>query len=355
MAEEDRENLAEDAPLQEMPKDEEIRDKETCEDELPESLPESFLQSTDNEENVPAPGGEEKVEAAADAELTEDVDLLIAEHDLMQDDTEQSSQKDEGVSILEPDQPECDINSTVENAKDGQGTSQNESPEGPKVTLSLESAGSHTANSGGLAVVGIPRVGSQGSIGHIHNSVQALIDKTSGFLDSDPPSTVSSMSDLDQAGLDALSSSSRVFESIKLETPSPIASSPQHASSHPGQTSHKQQSETLPHQQQVITSRDSSSFPADNQVSTPHATSKNVSVPSPDTEEDLLSQLDAELDSNKLSLQASANSENVDAKGPNGLMQRTACLSQLPEYKSLLCEWEALRKQTDEQQQRIKR
>ena len=65
-----------------------------------------------------------------------------------------------------------------------------------------------------------------GTLGHIHNSVQALIDKTSGFLDSDPPSTMSSMSDLDQAGLDALSfweafrnsSQRNAFTSITLAT-----------------------------------------------------------------------------------------------------------------------------------------
>ena len=71
-----------------------------------------------------------------------------------------------------------------------------------------------------------------------------------------------------------------------------------------------------------------------------------------DADEDLLSQLDAELHSDD---NGNTPETTNDVENPNGLIQRNINLSQIPEYKKLLSECEVLRKQTDQQQQQIKR
>ena len=142
---------------------------------------------------------------------------------------EDSAAKEVDLPLLEPDQPECDINS-LSSTDDNEGE-QSASACHPNVRVdtadtSAETEGNSVQDSSGglMAASNIPRVSSHGELGQIQNSVQALIDKTSGFLDSDPPSTMSSMSDLDQAGLNALSST-KVFDNLRRDTPSPRAQS----------------------------------------------------------------------------------------------------------------------------------
>ena len=275
---------------------------------------------------------------------------------------EDSAAKEIDIPSLEPDQPECDINSNTNNTE-GEQSAFHPSVHVDAAGTSAETEGSSVPDSSGglMAASNIPRVSSHGELGQIQNSVQALIDKTSGFLDSDPPSTMSSMSDLDQAGLDALSST-KVFDSLRRDTPSPRAQSPQQtAATNPSQTPseldlHAQAVQGTPSssQKQSKASHDSSCLPAGLNTDSSESVQKPIkpSTQSSDTDEDLLSQLDAELHSND---NGNTSETMNDVENPNGLIQRNVNLSQIPEYKKLLSECEMLRKQTDQQQQQIKR
>ncbi len=293
--------------------------------------PEDVIVQVDPDQQVPFESLEESVQSES-----EEVDRTLHQRPRHVD--------LDGASALETDQPECDINSGAESsgvqgaAAALQGDVDTENVNNSCVKVTREE----------LAVSSsIPRVSSQGAIGQIQNSVQALIDKTSAFLDSGPSSTLSSMSDLDQAGLDTLSCK---FDSIRFDTPSPVSTSPQHV----GQSGTSPRVAVSPDPAQDL--QVSSQF--DGKRSDERSVDPVVQVQTrPDTDEDLLSQLDAELDTSAADriVTESRSVESVDTDNHNGFLQRTGCLEQTPEYSRLMTECEALRKKTDQQQDRIKR
>ena len=328
-------------------------------------LPESLLQPSERQENIV----EHSSETQSDNDIENNgIQFESAETENNEDNVavanvqEDSAAKEVDLPLLEPDQPECDINSNPDD-NEGEQSAYHPSVHVDTAGTSAETEESSSQDSSGglMAASNIPRVSSHGELGQIQNSVQALIDKTSGFLDSDPPSTMSSMSDLDQAGLDSLSST-KVFDNLRRDTPSPRAQSPQQATAtNPSQTSsvldlqaQAVQGTPSSSQEQSKASHDSSCLPtslntnSSNSVQKPRTPSTQTS----DADEDLLSQLDAELhsDDNGNTPETTNYVEN-----PNGLIQRNINLSQIPEYKILLSECEMLRKQTDQQQQQIKR
>ena len=288
------------------------------------------------------------------------------------------TQKDGEAASGEPDEPECDININPD-AKSEDVNDSNSSQNSQNIPDIIASSSELTAAAGAgappavnsegttetLPTADIPRVSSQGSLGQIQNSVQALIDKTSGFLDSDPPSLMSSTSDLDQAGLDA---SSTKFDSIRLDTPSPREQSPLHTSqSEPTE----QTSSNIPNTQassKSASSQDTNCLPANVNSNTNSSSSVIIShepneqakssprrLPKVDTEEYLLSQLDAELQEGQPGDSLGADQDLKDPDNPNGLLQRNLSLSQIPEFKALQNQCELLKKMTDQQQQQIKR
>ena len=332
-------------------------------DDLPDAIPESLLLPSNNKGNCTQNETEKQPNSSENDEIqfeSLESEVTIQEAACANDNVlrEDSCRKDTENTLSEPDQPECDINSNSDGSeiqKDtGHDSVQIETAQTVSVTFGTTDC-SGGAGSSLASTLDIPRVSSHDELGKIQDSVQALIDKTSGFLDSDPPSTMSSMSDLDQAGLDALSST-KLFDTARLDTPSPRAQSPQQNtnSSQSSSVMHSQASSSGA-QQQSSASHDSSCLPANVNSINVQTTSK-ASTQISDTDEDLLSQLDAELDSNNDNNRPSGqNVESGDAENPNGLIQRNINLTQIPEYKKLLAECEMLRKQTDEQQQKIKR
>ncbi len=301
-------------------------------------------------------------------------------------------QKEGEAASGEPYEPECDININPDaklNTGNHSNSSQNipdiiESSELTKPADAVATAAISEGHAGLLPAADIPRVGSHGSLGQIQNSVQALIDKTSGFLDSDPPSLMSSTSELDQVGLDA---SSAKFDSIRMDTPSPREQSPLHTSqsAQPEQTNSNIPNTQTSHNKSV-SSQDNNCLPANVNSNSADVNSNSNSVnvnsnsniisssvnashdepneqvkssprrlPKVDTEEYLLSQLDAELQEGQPGDSLGASQEPRDPDNPNGLLQRNISLSQIPEFKALQSQCETLKKMTDQQQQQIKR
>ena len=330
-----------------------------AQDDLPDTLPEFLLQPSDSSQSHCALGETEK-------EPNNEIQFESLESENGNKETrgasgnvleEHSLEKDGENTLSEPDQPECDRNSSESQQNASLDSVQIKGVHTAPVTVESEDC-STGASSSSVSTLNIPRVSSHGELEKIQNSVQALIDKTSGFLDSYPPSTISSMSDLDQAGLNALSST-KMFDTARRDTPSPGAQSPQQNtnSSHFHNILHSQ-APSSGAQPQSSASHDNSCLPADvngrSSNNVPTASQEGAQIT--DTEEDLLSQLDAELDSNNDNNGSHAQSvESGDAENPNGLIQRNVNLTHISEYKKLLSECEMLRKQTDEQQQRIKR
>ena len=334
-------------------------------DNQADSLPESLLQPSERQENIV----EHSSETQSDNDIENNgIQFESAETENNEDNVavanvqEDSAAKEVDLPLLEPDQPECDINSNTDD-NEGEQSACHPSVHVNTAGTSAETEGSSVqdSNDGLMAASNIPRVSSHGELGQIQNSVQALIDKTSGFLDSDPPSTMSSMSDLDQAGLDALSST-KVFDNLRRDTPSPRAQSPQQAAAtNPSQTSsvldlqaQAVQGTPSSSQEQSKASHDSSCLPASLNTNSSNSVQKprTPNTQTSDADEDLLSRLDAELHSDD---NGNTPETTNDVENPNGLIQRNINLSQIPEYKKLLSECEMLRKQTDQQQQQIKR